>query len=222
MKTLAMKQGSGEWLAARLGVVTASEADALLTPAFKLRDGAGVETYLYKKLAEKLLGYSPDSANTLAMENGSVVETIARPWFAFTYDVDVATPGFCVSDDGRIGCSPDGMLPDGSGLEIKSPMGANHLRYLVKNEVPADYRVQVAFSLYVTNAPHWNFVSFHRSLPALVVKVERDPKADAAIKMALEIFFEKFDPIYLQFKRDEDAENARRTAEYYKSEGITP
>lgn len=220
MKTLNVRQGSGEWIAARLGLVTASEADALLTPSFKQREGAGVETYMFKKLAEKLLGYSPDGANTSHMENGTVAENIARPWYIFTYDVDVEAPGFCVSDCGKFGASPDGLLKDGSGLEIKCPAGPNQLRYLVKNEVPPEYRVQCAFGAYVCDAPYWTFVSFHRSLPALVVRVERDPKADAAIKQALADFFEKFDKIYLTFKRDEDAENARKTAAYYASEGV--
>ena len=92
----------------------------------------------------------------------------------------------------------------------------------MKNEVSPEYRVQVAFSIYVTNAPYWTFVSFHRSLPALVIRVERDLKQDAAIKAALDAFFEKFDAIYATFKRDEDAENARRTKEYYEKEGIAP
>lgn len=214
MKTLDVKQHSVEWHQARLGVVTASEADALITPTFKVSEGKGVETYLYKKVAEKFLGYAPETGGTFSMEQGNVIETIARPWYAFQYNTDVKEVGFCVSDDGRIGASPDGMLPDGSGLEIKSPQGAAHLKYFVNGEVPPEYRVQVAFSLYVTGAPYWTFVSYHRQLPPLVVRVERDPRHMALIETALGAFFDKFDAIYAKLKTWKDAADAPARAAY--------
>jgi hypothetical protein len=215
MKTLTMAQGSTEWVQARLGLVTASEADALLTPLFKKREGQGVETYLYTKLAEKVLGYSVESGSTFEMGQGQTVEAIARPWFSFNYDLDVSTPGLCVSDDGRIACSPDGMLKDGSGLEVKCPQGPAHLKYFFKNEIPPEYRVQCAFSIYVTEAPYWTFLSFHRQLPPLVVRMERDEKIMALIKDALDGFFITFDFHYGKIKAIQDAENAAKSAAYY-------
>ena len=214
MKILDLKQHSPEWDRERLGRVTASEADALLTPEFKARTGAGVETYLFKKVSEKFLGYSPPTGGTFAMDQGNIVETIARPWYAFTYDVDVKAVGFCVSDDGRVGCSPDGMLSDGSGLEIKSPQGAQALKYFINGEVPPEYRVQVAFSLYVTGALYWTFVSYHRQLPPLVVRVDRDEKQMATIQAALGPFFEKFDAIYAKLEAWRQASDAPKQATY--------
>ena len=214
MKILDLKQHSVEWHQARLGIVTASEADALVTPTFKVSDGKGVETYLYKKVCERFLGYAPESGGTFAMEQGNIIESIARPWYAFTYGVDVKAVGFCVSDDGRCGCSPDGMLPDGSGLEIKSPQGATALKYFINGEVPPEYRVQVAFSLYVTGAPYWTFVSYHRQLPPLVVRVEPEAKQVAVIQCALAQFFEKFDAIYAKIDAWREAAEAPQKAAY--------
>lgn len=214
MKILDVKQGSTAWAQARLGVVTASEADALITPTFKVSEGKGVETYLYKKLSEKILGYSLDMGGTWEMGQGNIVESIARPWYAFTYDVDVKTAGLCLTDDERCGASPDGLLADGSGLEIKSPQGPTHLKYYFKNEVPPEYRVQIAFSLYVTGAPYWTFVSFHRQLPPLVVRVERDEKVMAIIQGAVTDFFRQFDAAYAKIKAIKDAENAAMAAAY--------
>jgi hypothetical protein len=222
MKVIDCKQGSTEWSLARLGVVTASEVDSLVTPLWKTRTGEGVETYRYLKLAEKLVGYMPPDVGTFAMAQGNVVETIARPWYAFEYNVNVETPGFCVSDDGRIGCSPDGLVGEDCGLEIKSPQPPQHLKYLVGEVVPPQYLAQVHFSMLVTNRPKWVFVSYSRHFPPLVVNVERDPKIDAALQSALAEFFEKFDAIYAKLKGASDAENAAKTAAYYAKEGITP
>lgn len=221
MRIIECRQHSTEWAQARLGVITASEADALFTPLFKISEGKGVETYLYKKLAEKLLGYSSDFGGSFEMEQGNIVEAIARPWFAFTYDVDVRAVGLCLSDDGRCGASPDGLLPDGSGLEIKSPQGPTALKYYFRNELPPEHRVQVHFSMFVTGAPYWTFVSFHRSLPPLVLRVERDEKIQAVIGEGVAGFMEEFDAKHDKIKRLRDAENEAKTAAYYKSEGVT-
>ena len=214
MKTLTCKQHSTEWETARLGLVTASEADALISPTFEVRKGLGVETYLYEKLSEKILGYKLQSGGTFEMGQGTASEEFARSWFSFEYNTDVKEVGFIIGDCERIGCSPDGILPDGTGLEIKCPQGPRQLKYYVKNEVPPEYRVQVAFSLYVTKAPYWTFVSYHRALPPLVVKVERNEKEMAAIREALAKFFAQFDPIYARIKSKLDAENAAKEAAY--------
>ena len=180
-----MAQGSTSWYSARLGVVTASEADALVSPTGKIRTGAGVDTYLYKKVAEKVLGWSAEQLEGYAVIQGKLIETIAIPWFEFEYSLKVARPGFCASDDGRCGFSPDGILPDGSGLEIKSPQPPNQIRYLLENKIPEEYVVQIQYSLYVSKEPQWTFCSYSMTLPPLVIHVEPDPKIQDAIHAAL-------------------------------------
>lgn len=224
MKIIDCAQRSTEWSQARLGVVTASEVDALVTPLWKARSGEGVETYLYRKLSEKLLGWSPadlSGGGSWAMEQGNVVETIARPWYAFEYNCDVQTPGFILSDDGRIGCSPDGLVGKDCGLEIKAPQPPTHLKYLIANEVPKDYLAQVHFSMLVTGFPRWMFVSYSRQFPPLVIEVKRDEAIQAVLRAALAKFFDAFDVIHAKVKVWSDAENAAKTAAYYKAEGIT-
>lgn len=193
MKVFDCKQGSTEWTILRSGVVTASEVDALVSPTFKIRTGEGPETYLYRKLCERALGWVPPDVATFSMDQGMFMETVAVPWYEFTYDVQVTRVGFCLSDCGRYGCSPDGLIGEDSGLEIKAPQVPQHLRYLFKNELPADYRTQVHFSMLVTNRPTWKFLSFSRHIKSLVVTVERDDKIDATLKQALSEFFERFD-----------------------------
>lgn len=192
MKIIECRQGSTEWFRHRIGVVTASEADALISPLGKIRTGAGVDTFLYRKVAEKSLNWSPDELLGRDPEQGKIVETVARPWFAFEYKVKVREVGFCLSDDGTCGFSPDGMLPDGSGLELKAPAGPNHIRYLLENKVPDDYVIQLQHSLFVSQAPYWTFCSYHMVLPPLVLRVEPDPKIQAALGEALAAFGVRF------------------------------
>lgn len=201
-------QGSTEWLQLRMGVVTASEVDALVTPLWKLRTGDGVETYLYKKLCEKTIGWRPEFAGTFEMTQGNIIETIALPWYNFTYDTNARRVGFCLSDDGRSGCSPDALLGDDNGLEIKSPQPPQHLKYLLRNEVPPEYLAQVHFSMLVTGRPRWTFLSYSRQFPALVVEVQRDERIQAVLREALDRFNAKFDESLAWITKQKDVQEA--------------
>jgi hypothetical protein len=193
MKILTCKQGSTEWALARAGVVSASEADALFTPLFKPREGEGVKSYLYRKAAERIMGPSVDQGGTFAMEQGSVLEKLALPWYEFKYGVTVDRVGFCVSDDGKVGCSPDGLIGEQCGMEIKCPTAPVHCRYLLEQRVPLDYLPQVHFSMYVTGRPEWVFVSYSPYLPPLVVHVLRDEVIQNVIRETLAKFIPQLD-----------------------------
>lgn len=214
MKIHDVKQNSPEWLALRLGVVTASEMDALVTPLWKLRTGEGVETFLYRKVCEKAIGWMPEQFGGYFVDNGHMAEKVALPWYNFTFNAEARTVGFVTSDDGKIGCSPDALIGDEGGMEIKYPAPPTHLKYLMKNEVPPEYRAQVHFSMLVTGRPWWKFVSFSTQLDPLVVHVDRDEKIQAVLREAVDAFFERFDPIYTKIKGTKDADNAAFKAAY--------
>jgi hypothetical protein len=127
------------------------------------------------------------------MEQGSILEHEAIPWFEFAHDVAIDRVGFCTTDDGRAGCSPDGLIGEDGGIEMKCPLPHTHLKYLLAGTLPADYAAQVHGSMYVTGRKWWMFVSYSRKFPALVIRVERDEKIQEAIKTALDGFNALFD-----------------------------
>ncbi len=213
MKILNFDQGGPEWKAARLGVVTASEMDALISPEGKVRTGAGVESYLFKKVCERILGFAPE-ASSWAMDQGVLLESVARPWYSFTNDVEVNQVGLMLTDDGRIGASPDGIVGDDGGVEIKCFQPVHALEVLLKNEVPKDNIVQVQTCLYVSGRKWWDFVSFSNQFPAVVIRCYPEPKLQAAIKEATDAFNVKFDAACAKIKAMKDAENAVRQSAY--------
>lgn len=210
-----VKQGSGEWKSLRLGIPTASEFDAIVTPEFKPRTGQTPETYLYQKLCEKLLGFAPD-INAFAMDQGVILEGEAKPFYELTYDRPLQSVGFCTTDDGRIGCSPDGLLGTDGGLEIKCPQPHTHLRYFMEGGVPKEYLAQVHGSMLVTGRPWWEFMSYSRQFPPVIVRVERDERIQALLRAAIDAFLVKFDEKYSALKSMRDDENAIKSSEYEK------
>ena len=120
-------QNSLEWLQARSGIPTASEFDALVTPELKIRTGETPTSYLHKKIAEAWQGGPLPQFQGLDMEFGHIREEEAIPWFELEYGVPVQRVALVTTDDGRIGCSPDGLIGEDGGIE------SNALRHILKS-----------------------------------------------------------------------------------------
>lgn len=186
-------QGDLDWLKLRIGKVTASELDNLVTPEFEVRKGEMPFTYLAKKIAEGFTGKPLPQFSTFDTEQGAMLEMEARGWFALENSHKVLNVGFVEHDSGRCGCSPDALLDEDGGLEIKAPASHTHVKYLMKDELPKDYAAQVHMSLYVTGRKWWKFISYHRGYPAFVLRVERDEAIMAKIDAALNAFYVRYD-----------------------------
>jgi hypothetical protein len=187
-------QRSIEWNAIRAGVITASECAVLLTEKGKVSASKGVDTYLSVKLAEMVIGGQlPQVGGSFAMDYGTILEDEAIPLFNLTNDQEIRKVAFILSDDGRCGCSPDGLIGDDTGIEIKCPLIQTHIKYLLAGDLPPDYFAQVHFSMFVTGFKRWKFLSYHRQLKPLLITVERDEAVQAVIGEAVGNFVAKLD-----------------------------
>ncbi len=198
-----------EWIRLHFGIPSAAALDQLLTPNFELRKGEMPASYVFKKVAEVIQNRPTIdlSTSSFMMEQGMILESEARPWFELEYDKKVKTVGFITTDDGRCGCSPDGLVLanpglisdifDGTGyeggIEIKCPSAPVHVKYLVNGALPKEYAAQVMGSMFVTGFKKWIFVSYRRGFPALVLEIYRDEKAMSAIASAIDLFHRDFD-----------------------------
>lgn len=185
-------QYSDEWWALRRGVPTASEFGCIITPA-KGELSKQAETYACRLIADKYDAFygRPEEYVSAAMKNGSIMEPEARRFYEFERDVDVRQVGFCLTDDGRFGCSPDGLVGDDGGLELKTPQPHTHVKYLLDGVLPLDYRPQVHGAMAVTGRDWWDFMSYSAGLPKLLVRVERDDYTKR-----LQDALEEFWPLY--------------------------
>jgi len=190
-----IKQNSMEWLDRRAGVCTASEFDELMTPKFKARDGKMVESYLCRKLAERWMGPLP-SFNTLDMSFGQIKEEMAIPFYETVFDEPIQQAALITNDEGTIGCSPDGLIASDGGIEIKCPRAETHCKYLLAEELPDEYVLQVHGSLYVTGRAWWKFMSYHPKFPPFVTTIYRDEKICSFIGETLAGFIPMLDAAF--------------------------
>lgn len=188
-----VKQGTDKWLWKRAGIPTASEFDNLITPNWELRKGQMPQSYLALKLAETIMKQPMLSGGGFATDQGSMLEQECIPWYEFTYDEKIERPGFITTDDGRIGCSPDGLIGPDGGIEIKCPQPPQHVATLLAGAVPKEHLAQIHGAMFVTGRAWWRFVSYNRAFPPLVVTVQRDEEIQQKLAAALADFLATFD-----------------------------
>lgn len=188
-------QGSQEWIDARLGIPTASAFSRLITPKTR-KPSAGAQKYMHELLAEWLTGYSMDDATSSFMERGRDMEIDAVQYYELLNDVDTEEVGFCLSDDGKYGASPDRLVGDDGGLEIKCLSAPNHIAALLtlgKSPEKNDYYAQVQGSLWVTGRQWWDFICYHPSIQSVVVRYERDTEFIAQLAKIVDEFTDRLE-----------------------------
>lgn len=179
-------QGSPEWFAARLGLPTASEFSTIMA---KGKDGGKSLTrkaYMMKLAGEILTGEPMESYSNQHMERGKEQEAEAREAYELMRDVDVQSVGFIC--DNEKGCSPDALIGDDGGLEIKTALPHIQVERLLKGDLPAEHRAQVQGNMWVTRRQWWDFVSYCPRLPLLIVRAPRDEGYIATLAGAVKEF----------------------------------
>lgn len=188
-----MEQNTAQWYGARLFHFTSSELSKLLT---KPKSGEGVsktaEAYIYDKIAEELtngtcLDYT--QVDTKETRWGHDCEPNARKAYEAAMGVEVELCGF-IEYSSSFGGSPDGLVGEDGGIEIKCPYNsAVHARYLLMQS-PADlkalkpeYYAQIQGNLLVTGRKWFDFVSYDPRVqnPAFALKILRIPRDEKMI-----------------------------------------
>lgn len=184
-------QGSDEWLALRVGKLTASDLHRFVDTSLDLRTGDMPKALIYEKLAEAYRGQALPGFSSWETEEGQAMEAEARKWFCAFHPHKVRNVGFIEMDDHKFGASPDALLDDDGGLELKAPQVTNHLRYFMEGRVPPAYVAQVHGCILATGRPSWTFCSYRRNYPAFVIAVKRDEAICAKIQKAIDVFHDK-------------------------------
>lgn len=140
--------------------------------------------YLDRLAAEIVTGQpDPDSYTNAAMQRGQEMEAEARAYYALTY-APVRRVAFV--KNGRAGASPDSLVGDTGGLEIKTAMPTVHLPRLRSGKLPPEHKAQVQGNLWISEREWWDFMSYWPGLPPLIVRVYRDEPYIAQMAKAVD------------------------------------
>lgn len=202
MRMVECQQGTAEWHAARLGVITASrfkDACARLAakPERRDRDGAVLSVSTPGLPTAKALLYASDVALervtglpgtqpfiTQEMRIGSEREPFARGLYEARMGAWVTEAGIALTDDGEFGYSTDGFVGDDGCIEIKCPSSADVIVSMWSAHDLSDYLHQIQGGLWLTGRKWCDFVMYVPSLRDVGkdLYVRRVPRDEAFIE----------------------------------------
>jgi hypothetical protein len=211
IQILDVAQGSPEWFAARAGIPTASEFSTVMA---KGKDGGASVTrakYMRQLAGEILTGEpAPEGYSNAFMARGHELEDEARSLYAFMRDAEPQRVGFI--RNGQKGASPDSLLGDRAGLEIKVAIPAVQIERLQRGTLPTEHVAQVQGSMLVSERDTWDFVSYCPKLPPLILTVHRDEAYIANLAKAIDAFNEELEALVQSIRTYSDFNSQARAA----------
>ena len=186
-------QGSDEWLAARCGLLTASEMRLILTPTLKMASNDKERSHLYELAAQRQTLYVEPHYQSDDMLRGHEDEIEARILYEQHY-APVQQMGFITNDTWGfvLGCSPDGLVGEDGMIECKSRRPKYQIETILEmaatGSAPAEYMLQIQTALLVTERRWVDFISYSAGLPMVTIRVAPDPQVQTAILEAAAAF----------------------------------
>jgi hypothetical protein len=197
-----IEQGSEEWFKLRCGIPTASVfSDVKAKGEGKMR-----KSLLYKLAGEIITGEPAESYRNAYMDRGKKLEPEARAWYAMMVDEPVRTIGF--AKNGRMGASPDALVGENGGLEIKTVTAAIMIEILERpvDKPPPEHLAQVQGNMLVTGRQWWDLVVYCcRAMPPAVFRIVRNPVSCAEMLSEINRFNTDVDALVAKIRSKEAA-----------------
>ena len=192
MKIEKLEQGSEEWFAAREGRLTASNAQAIATA------GKGLETYIIKIMSEKYSKGERKSFSNEHTDRGNELEGKARELYSFSNNVEVEEVGLIEMNE-YVSCSPDGLVGDEGGIEIKCIDDFGYFKFFLEGEknIESKYLWQIQMNLFITKRKWWDFVAYNPNYdkPIFVYRILPDKDKFKKLEIGIEAGTEKIKQI---------------------------
>ncbi len=187
MRFVDCEQNSAKWIWARTGRITASRICDLMATLKRGGEAASRRDYRAELIAERLTGKAENRYVSKEMRYGSEQEPFARTAYEIRTENIVDQVGFVFHP--RLdfsGASPDGLIREDGGVELKCPKTTTHLAYMAAGIVPKEYEDQMLWNMACAEREWWDFVSFDPRLPEklrlFIVRMPRNEERIAEIE----------------------------------------
>ena len=192
-----LTQGSDEWLAARLGILTASEMGNLFTKSLQPSKGETPNTHLCQLLSQRITKFIELHFLSFDMARGHEDEVDACILYAKEI-APVQNCGFITNDKWgfTIGYSPDALVGMDGLIECKSRRPCFQIKTILESVLeddapPDEFMIQCQTGLMVSERQWLDFVSYSSGLPMAVIRVWPDHKLQSTILDVATEFEEK-------------------------------
>ncbi|QPF88150.1 YqaJ viral recombinase family protein [Bradyrhizobium genosp. L] len=200
---MACEQNTADWQRARMGIATSSSFDAVLTPGKTKTEQKTRRTYLLKLAGEVLTGQPMEMVTTRDMERGHLLEPEARDLYMLQTGEMPERVGFLRRD--RVGCSPDSLIGDNGGLEIKTKAPHLLIDVILKDEFPEEHKAQVQGALWITGRDWWDIAVYWPGIPLFVKRTFRDEAYIKTLAAEVDRFNADLDEVVALMRQRGDA-----------------
>ena len=157
--------------------------------------------YLRRVVCERLTGKPMETYATGSwaknLERGKEQEPYARMAYESVTGSLVEEVGFLKHATIMAGCSPDGLIGDDGGAEIKSVIPTVQLETIEAGGYPSEHKAQIQGSLWLTGRKWWDFCSYSHDMPehlkAYIFRVTPDAAYIVALEAEVRVFLSEVD-----------------------------
>ena len=187
-------QCSPEWWRHRCGSIGGSSINAVLAKG----QGKSRQSLLYLVASEILSGKSTDTYTSPAMERGKDLEPEARQLYEFMTGNTVEQVALIRGDMERVHVSPDGIIGEDGGIEIKTMLPHTYLELVDTGKIDLRYIRQVQHFFFVSGRQWCDFVAYCPEItkkPIWIKRLTPDEKIQEQIAVELPLFFADLDAL---------------------------
>lgn len=150
-----IEQQSLEWFEIRKLKLTASHAQRIGN------NGKGLDTYVTELVAESLSSGDKQRFGNFHTDRGNELEEYAAEVYEMETGNKTEKVGFIEYSE-FVGCSPDRLVGEEGGSEIKAPDDVKYYKLIVfgEQEIESSYKWQVQMNLFITGRKWWD-LSFY-------------------------------------------------------------
>lgn len=192
-----IEQGTEAWRQERCGRATASAFADILAKG----KGDTRAAYMRRIVAERLMGRPLDTFKNAHMDRGHEQEPAARLAYEVATGNVVELAPFIKHPRLMTGCSPDGLVDDDGGTEIKSVIPTVQIATIQSGHYPLEHKPQIQGNLWITGRRWWDFISYSPDLPEhlqlYVYRVLPDPAYIETLALEVARFLKETDDLYL-------------------------
>lgn len=194
MQILTLDQGTPEWHAARLGIVTMSELKTLLVKGKGPGGfGAGALSYMHQLIGERITGEPTDAFQGNAhTQRGHELEPVALELYREAAGLPRLEQVGIILNYG-VGYSPDCLVDSNGLVEIKAKLPKYQIELLLADELPQEHVAQCQGGLWVSEREWIDFVSYWPGMPLFVKRAYRDEVMIRTIAERVEAFYEELE-----------------------------
>jgi len=188
-----VQQGSPEWLALRLGIVTCSELECLLVNGKgEAGFGAGAITYMNTLIGERITGEAADPfMGNRHTERGHELEAVARKLYEEREEVETSQVAIILNHGA--GYSPDSLVGPKGLTEIKTKLPKFQVEVILSGEIPKEHVAQCQGGLWVSEREWIDFVCYWPGMPLFIKRAYRDEAMIRKLTERVKTFYEILD-----------------------------